>query len=116
MRNRIEMSKMKMLEELQASLNELERAVILARQSLSEQKNLPKHILDRLEQYIKIIETQKQLAKKLTEAGNINEVFMLAEKINVLSKMIADDSSELVFSLMKSESQAVSLRKTYISC
>lgn len=110
----IRMWKNKVLVELENSLAELEKAVSMARDSLRAQKDIPEWVFNRLEQYMKLIEKQKSLARQLSKESSFEEINTIAEKINILSSMIADDSTELVATLF--DPGAKIEKKNYISC
>ncbi|MCS6961061.1 MAG: hypothetical protein NZT61_00965 [Deltaproteobacteria bacterium] len=109
------MLKEKIFHELQLSLLELEKSVLLARQSLTTQKDLPSWVFARLDQYMKIIDKQKTLANQIVEATSFETICSIANKINVLSGLIADDSVELINSILKPGENKFE-RKNYISC
>lgn len=116
MKIKVRMLKAKMLAELEASLLELEKSVNIARQNLNEQKNIPDEVFKRLDQYLDLIQTQKKLAEKLSKATSMQEIIEISNKINVLSKMIADDSTELLSSLIHPDKEGIPDKKTYINC
>ncbi|MCS6893741.1 MAG: hypothetical protein NZO16_04140 [Deltaproteobacteria bacterium] len=111
----IRMIKERMRRELESSLMELEKSILLAKQTLVEQKDLPTWILQRLDEYLKIVDKQKKLAAELILNDNLENVFDVASKINVLSGMIADDSADLIESLLK-PGEVRQDRKNYINC
>ena len=81
------------------SFNELERAIVSARQTLEKKSEPPKEILARIANYEGILEKQRTLATALcghSSLGNWDEVARHVKLINGLSAMIRDDAREIL--------------------
>ncbi len=81
------------------SFNELERAIVSARQTLEKKSEPPKEILARIASYEGILDKQRNLATALcghSSLGNWDEVARHVKLINGLSAMIRDDAREIL--------------------
>lgn len=90
------------LNKLLESFGELETAIRSARIALTKRVNPPQELLDRVENYEKILDKQRRLSTKLWEHvadSNWGEVGRHVKLINALSTMIRDDAREVVTGL-----------------
>lgn len=81
------------------SFNELERAIVSAKQTLENKSEPPKDILARIASYEDILDKQRSLATALcghSSLGNWDEVARHIKLINGLSAMIRDDAREIL--------------------
>ena len=82
------------------SFHELERALVVARQTLEHYEAPDQKVIERLNQYEQILEKQRSLATALCGYASLNDWDQVARHvklINGLSTMIRDDAKELVF-------------------
>ncbi len=88
------------------SFDSLENAILNAKKTLSKKSDVPKDILDRIDNYEEILNKQRLLALSLnnhSKNGNWDEVSRHIKLINSLSTMIRDDAREILFSGEKSD-------------
>ncbi|MFN8391073.1 MAG: hypothetical protein U0136_12355 [Bdellovibrionota bacterium] len=81
------------------SFNELERAIVSARQTLEQKSEPPQDLLARITTYEQILDKQRSLATALcghSSLGNWDEVSRHIKLINGLSSMIRDDAREIL--------------------
>lgn len=81
------------------SFAELERAILSAKETLTNKQNAPVAVLERIESYEGILNKQRSLAMALcrfASAGNWDEVSRHVKLINGLSAMIRDDAREVL--------------------
>ena len=81
------------------SFNELERAIVSARQTLEKKNEPPADLLERIRSYEQILDKQRTLATALcghSTLGNWGEVARHIKLINGLSAMIRDDAREIL--------------------
>jgi len=90
------------ISKLLESFTELETSIRSARIALTKRKDAPKELLDRVENYEKILDKQRKLADEMWSAvaqSNWGEVGRHVKLINALSSMIRDDAREVVTGL-----------------
>lgn len=81
------------------SFVELEQAIQSAKTVLSERKDAPQELLDRIRHYEEILDKQRSLATAMcghASLGNWEEVSRHIKLINGLSFMIRDDAREII--------------------
>lgn len=84
------------------SFQELEAAIMSAKNTLASKAAVPADVLKRLNSYDEILASQRKYASTLDEhikAGNWTEVPRLVNLINSLSGMIRDDARAILSSL-----------------
>ena len=98
------------IERLFTSFEDLEHAIVSAKQTLIQKGNVPESVLERLNSYDGILDRQRALARELCEHisnNNWNEVNRHVSLINGLSAMIRDDARAILSSLaINSDMQA----------
>jgi len=90
------------IQKLLESFTELETAIRSARLALTKRNDPPKELLERVENYERILSKQRFLATdmwKHVSLSNWGEVGRHVKLINALSSMIRDDAREVVIGL-----------------
>lgn len=90
------------ISKLLESFTELESSIRSAKLALTKRENAPQELVDRVENYERILQKQRVLASELWKhVGNSNwgEVGRHVKLINALSSMIRDDAREVVTGL-----------------
>ena len=90
------------ISKLLESFTELETSIRSAKLALTKRENAPQELVDRVENYERILDKQRRLADEMwnqVAVSNWAEVGRYVKLINGLSAMIRDDAREVVTGL-----------------
>lgn len=88
-----------LVDKLLSSFGDLERSISVTKNSLSEKEGVPVDVLNRLDQYLQMVISQKKIADELREqiaAGSWEQVARNVKIINGISAMIREDAQQIL--------------------